>query len=183
MVLALQQRPERLREYRRRNGAFGRVHFGKVGALSWDGCLAGHRAIWTQAERDTLVFEDDVVLTPDWVMCLQAVKPPADWDLLYLGGQHVDREGESSAGLARCQATVRTHAYVVRHSSIARLLELTEGVSEHLDTALSARMRLGQVVAYAMCPWVAGQVAGLSSITGRQEPERWWTETCRRTGD
>lgn len=173
VVLTLPDRPERLDAYLRRNGCLGTVHYGMRGQTAWDGCLAGHHAIWQQATEDTLVLEDDVLLVDDWQQRIPT--PPADWDLLYLGGQHVRRPMPVAPGLVRCVATFRTHAYLLRHTSVPRLLQHTSG-ADHLDAQLVQAQRRRQFKAYAVTPWLAGQAAGLSAISGRVEPERWWQQ-------
>lgn len=172
-MLTLASQPERLQGFQARHGDLARVHYGTQGVTPWDGCLAGHRQIWQQLDGDTLVLEDDAILVPGWQQVLAGLTVPEDWDLLYLGGQHFARPEQIAPGLLRCTKTTRTHAYVVRAQSVPRLLAATDR-PDHVSNSLAAAQQSGMLVAYAVYPWLAGQAAGFSTITGRQEPERWW---------
>lgn len=172
VVLTLAEYPERLAGFRQRHGELGRPYVGRLD-LPWAGCRDGHRSIWQQMTRDTLVLEDDAVLAPHWRQALDQAALPTDWDLLYLGGQHLGRPVPAGPGLLRCGGTHRTHAYLARHSSVPRLLAATD-VDDHLDAALASAQATGALTAYALSPWVAGQAAGRSAISRRREDERWW---------
>lgn len=172
-MLTLASAPERLEAFRHRHGDLGQVHYGQPGQHDWDGCLAGHREIWQQATQDTLVLEDDVVLAPRWQQILADLQPPPDWDLIYLGGQHIRAAQPTEVGLVRCRSTIRTHAYVMRQQSVPRLLAATDH-QRHVDLSLACAQQDGEIVGYAVHPWIAGQGSAFSAITHRQEPERWW---------
>ncbi len=135
------------------------------------GCYLSHRAILTHAERaPLLVLEDDAIPTPDFWARVDHLTPPAGWDLIYLGGQHLKPPEPVAPGLARCVSTLRTHAYIAaRPQELARLLDNSGGchVDEHLD-----RLPLDR---YAVTPWAAAQAAGWSDVMGaRIDHDRTW---------
>ena len=135
------------------------------------------RGVWADLDQDTLVLEDDVILLPGWAAALDRAREllPPRWDLLYLGGQHAFAPQSFADGLVRCAGTHRSHATLVHASSVPRLLALTATAEwEFLDADLSRLMETGRLHAFALQPWVAGQAAGYSDITQRDEPERWW---------
>lgn len=175
VVLTLAHRTDRMAAFHQRwSGPLQvvRVH------TSTTGHRQAMRELWASLTEDTLVLEDDVVLAPGWQQRLEQARAdlPADWDLLYLGGQHA-RPPEGQGPVVRCRATHRTHATVVRHASVPRLLALTETATpqvEYVDAQLAALTRDDLLQAYAVQPWLAGQAAGWSDITHRDEPERWW---------
>lgn len=170
VVLTLAHRPDRLARFLARwDGPPPQVH--TTTTAHGD----SYRAVLAGLTADTLVQEDDAILTPGWRDTLAAALDvlPDDWDLLYLGGEHLTPPVPISAGLLRCTHTLRTHAVYVRHTSVPRLLELP-GTGPHIDMMLADAMTTRAITAYAISPWVAGQAAGPSDISHIYEPERWW---------
>jgi hypothetical protein len=172
VVLTLGSRPDRLAAFRGRWVAGDGVAVASTLEPHW----VSYRALWLGLVADTLVLEDDVTFRAGWQHALAAavMDLPADWDLLYLGGQHVTPPVPVCPGLVRCTMTYRTHAILVRHTSVGRMLALTGHATTHWDERLAFAMRAGDVTAYAVSPWLAGQAAGRSDISGVVEPERWW---------
>jgi GR25 family glycosyltransferase involved in LPS biosynthesis len=97
---------------------------------SWNGaagCMASHVNIWKRAKaegwKNVLIIEDDC----DFIQDLQNVfsklikEVPIDWDLLYLGGVHEEREGrfiptEISENIVKCARMITTTCYAINES-------------------------------------------------------------------
>lgn len=175
-VINLPHRTDRLEAFHQRWGPV-QVMYGYTAKPPQYGCLQAHRTLWTVLERDALVLEDDAMPVRE----LRIPTPPSDWDLLYLGGQHVRPPQRISEDLVRCVATQRTHAYVIRHASISRLLPVVSGLSPstHISHALAGAMLDGAISAYAVTPWQVGQDAGYSDIAGGVLPAKTWDRGVR----
>jgi hypothetical protein len=130
-----------------------------------------------------LVFEDDAVFLPDFQerfnRFMAAV--PADWDLIYLGGNHHDWPEVVNGEVLRCMETNATHAYAIRRSGILQLykllLEKPEALHDdnyHADTVLATLQQWRKVNAYCPWYWMVGQAAGVSDRTGLEIPEDWF---------
>lgn len=165
----------------------------RAGNGAW-GCLRTHLAIWEQFLESSydmqFVFENDVVFREDFdeKFYLARKELPSDWDILYIGGQVLGddsvltRPKKIKKYLYRVYNINRTHAYVInRTPNILKVYELirsshdrrTENfIGEHIDTLLGACLK--DINAFIILPQLAGQKAGVSSITGKQVSERWW---------
>ncbi len=142
------------------------------------GCAVTHletlAAAIRQKARALLVLEDDAAFTDGFAdqLATFADQVPADWQLLLLGGQHARTPKRVTAGCVRVRSSVRTHAYVVRRPTMTKLLRLWSHSRTHIDQSWLELQRL--VPTYAPWPFLVGQRAGYSDITGKQEPERYW---------
>lgn len=174
-VLTLESRPDRLAAFMQRWDTSYDISTVVTQKPHWE----SYRGIWQSLIEDTLVLEDDAIFRPAWREILDATVAnlPDDWDLLYLGGEHLFRPIDMGNGLAKCKFTFRTHAIYVRQASVERMLALTWPAMQHWDMRLAYAMKSDGVHAYAMSPWVAGQAAGISDISRMNEPERWWDWT------
>lgn len=117
-----------------------------------------------------LVLEDDAVPAEDFTKILEDV--PADWELLFLGGQHfADPVGIVSYKWEIPTRMMRTHAYVVRNPqslvTIARALIPQRQADPYISQL--------PVPVYSLIKFTVGQDAGLSDITGavREAPMFW----------
>jgi Glycosyltransferase family 25 (LPS biosynthesis protein) len=139
-------------------------------------CALGHRLAWRQARlagsEAVIVFEDDVVLAPDFRARLEALDLPEDWEVFYFGCVFGQPGPEVLAGglLKVTGPTWDMHAYAIRAS-------LWPQVSRALG-AMSRRRRAGSSLpacdmvlatfhkkhaAYSVWPPMAWQVLGLSN--------------------
>lgn len=194
----LNRRTDRLAEFRRLQGVHGwelpePIRFAAVdgsrvvapdyfihGNGAW-GCLRSHVSILESCISDgvasVLVLEDDLVFTaavwPKLREFMAAV--PAEWDQLMLGGQH-DRQPEPVApGVVRVAGAGRTHAYAIRGPAMRDLLRIWYPCQRHCDHVMSGWQRGWKV--YAPEPWLFGQNAGQSDISGRKDAVRYWSRT------
>jgi hypothetical protein len=143
------------------------------GPGAW-GCLLSHRAILESAIADNvralLVLEDDAYPVKNFRELignfLQNV--PNDWDGLMLGAEHLLPPTAISPGVVRCQASNRSHAYVVRGKFMHTLAQFWRNTTnDHCDLVISSLMRHFKL--YAPDPLLIGQDAGQSDVTGRKE--------------
>lgn len=194
----LSRRPDRLEKFRQLQESdgwelpqpvrFPAVDGSRVGAPdyfvhgngAW-GCLRSHVAILEQCVTDSvasvLVLEDDLVWTkavwPRLAEFMAAV--PDSWDQLMLGGQH-DRQPEPVApGVVRVAGAGRTHAYAIRGPAMRDLLRVWYPCQRHCDHVMSGWQRGWKV--YAPEPFLFGQNAGQSDISGRKDGVRFWSNT------
>jgi len=122
------------------------------------GCWASHTKALT-GHDPLVVLEDDAILEPDLFGNLAARTLPADWDLLYLGGEHLATPRPVWPGLVEVVSCHRTHAYLVRDP--AELAHRLGPPAGHLDVALDG---LG-LRRYAVTPWLATTSGARSDIT------------------
>jgi len=149
---------------------------------SW-GCFRSHQGVIEQALNDQveslLILEDDALCHPDFEELFTAFSKelPSDWQWVYLGGQHIQRELglpiPISEHVYRPYNAHRAHAYVFRGKEVMRkvaahLLDRQAwGEKHHVDH------RLGEMHAGfpsgLYCPdrWLVGQAAGFSNIKQR----------------
>lgn len=144
-------------------------------------CTLSHRFAIAQAfaggAETALFFEDDALLAPDFGARVGAFLRvvPADWHLLYLGGQHRPRfrplpVGE---GVVRCRQTIRMHAYVVHRRGAAAIHDHLARTTKICDQALADIN--GRFPTYAPDRWMAAQRADFSDVESRRhEQDRWW---------
>lgn len=167
-------------------------------------CYWGHVQMWRQAlgERDgafetgaACFFEDDARLDPDfWDRAEKAfAELPADWDILYFGGQHRIHGRPApkvfSENLYKIENVNRLHAYAVKLSSLPKIIlwfeenrdwghdfkSLKTGRPEaEVDYALGRLTETGYLNGFALKPWICSQGAGLSLTQGKEEQERRW---------
>lgn len=144
-------------------------------------CTLSHRFAIAQAfaggAETALLFEDDALLADDFAARLSAFvrEVPADWQLLYLGGQHRPRYRPFpvSEGVARCRHTIRMHAYVVHrrgaqmvHDHIAKTPKICDQALADINPRLPT---------YAPTRWMVAQRADFSDVESRRhEKDRWW---------
>jgi hypothetical protein len=170
----------------------GHPAYWKAGRGAW-GCLQSHRRVLEDAlhERDDygctlksiLVLEDDVVFAPDTATRLDdiASELPAQWGQLYLGGQHRGGRSPITTNLCVGSRVNRTHAYAVHRDCYAKMYHHISHAPDYMGAAVKhvdhqlelAHTRKDWLVLCAN-PWVAGQAAGSSNISGRINETQWW---------
>lgn len=205
-VISLARRPQRLEDFYRRIDAvdwpFKRPeHIHAIdgtkcpappdwtaGNPAW-GCYRTHLRIIEDLANGTidgpaLIFEDDAEpLGPDFAERLAAflADVPPKWDMIYLGGQHLDRNiappDKITCQVLRAYNVNRTHAYAV-HPRFARQLyeHLTRPDWEkghHIDHHYGRIHRTART--YCPTAWLFGQAAGYSDIAAKEQPRRTWT--------
>jgi hypothetical protein len=149
------------------------------------GCAQSHAEVIRRAMADgvasLLILEDDAYIArpgtfgADAARFLSAV--PADWDALFLGGEHLNRDGSPppgpvASGVVRCHDCERSHAYALRGPALSHALEVILSASTHKDRALG--LALGRLRTYAAEPFLIGQDEGVSDINGQEQRRRLW---------
>lgn len=151
-----------------------------------EGCLRAHVLVLAAlsaplSSHPAAIFEDDAIFVPGFFRRVSAFMSavPENWEVLWLGGHHHRAPRPISAGVVAPQAAHRSHAYVVRDRSVAvRLVanvrsHLDGPVVPHFDHVIGRVMRDEHMKVYAPEPWLVGQAAGRSDITGGTARERW----------
>jgi glycosyl transferase family 25 len=135
-------------------------------------CSLSHANIIKEASQKNqniiCIFEDDVVLSPDFNSELEkAINDlPPDWEIFYLGANHRIPPEQITGNIYRVKFALTTHAYII-NSSIYRKLQTT--IIENINTApvdniLTTIQKNGNV--YAIKPGIAFQREGHSDIRG-----------------
>lgn len=153
------------------------------------GCYLSHRGVWkivSASGMPTLILEDDAFLPMNFKEKVRQAfgAVPRDWDLLYIGGQHLktDIQAPKPCGefLVKGYNINRNHAYILNNNSAQKLLELTADPSNftegenHIDHALGHCMERGDIIAYGANPFFVAQDAGYSDICNKEIPFKFW---------
>lgn len=185
--------------------AWWRAGNGAWGCLMSHARLAQDAAL--DGLKNYLVFEDDVVFAPDFADRLPVLMEQlegVEWDQLYLGGQHMWVEAGPPwpyrEGAVRCPNVNRTHAFAVNARFMAKFCqhilhfpdytdryvaprpaqedkpEVKEWMS-HIDHQLGVLHERRQDLILAANPWLCGQAAGSSNISGKVTEAQWWNST------
>jgi GR25 family glycosyltransferase involved in LPS biosynthesis len=170
------------------------------GAGAW-GCYQSHLGVLRQALEDGVesvcIFEDDAVFRPDFRQRVETFlkKVPADWESIYLGGQHWKRtEGSPvkvNEEVVKPYCLQRTHAYAFKGEGIKKVIAhydkiMTEGRQSqgdqnrkvlHIDHWIAGIQKTNQITTYAPVQWLVGQGTARSDINGksRRTPQYWGT--------
>lgn len=147
------------------------------------GCYLSHlRILEVAIERELdsiLVLEDDAVFCKTFSKDVRSffAELPEDWELIYLGGQHIELHlglpEKVSTWVYRPFNTNRTHAYAIRgrealrriHSYLSEPKNWTE--NHHVDHFLGAYQKSHDRV-YVPMDWLVAQDDGLSDVTGSE---------------
>jgi hypothetical protein len=166
-VINLARRPDRLTAFQQRWQAAAPdapVHvFTAVDGHGTPGggsaaCLESHLRVMETHTGPLLIFEDDAIFADEFTLDLHA---PADWDILWLGGQNRTPPEAYTQHWAIARDVVRTHAYIVRDPQrVARMMR--EAGYARIDPHLSY-LPLRQ---YFLVNPTVGQAAGSSDATG-----------------
>lgn len=142
-------------------------------------CAASHQRAWRSAWKigleSAVIFEDDVILSPDFKYRLEHLKLPEDWAICYFGCAFLDPPILTGLGLLRVGRTWDMHAYLIR-KSFAQLLRpsLRQSSQRRLGVTVPSEERTAidlilsdhhkTHAAYAVWPPMAWQAEGLSNI-------------------
>ena len=151
----------------------------KSGGGAW-GC----RQSWVRVLEDAmsdgveslLVLEDDAIwrptITEECETFLENV--PSDWQILFFGGQNMKPAQVVREGVGRTRNTQRTHAIGFRREGIRWIYKIMSTADRHIDHKIGAAMP-GYRKAYEPIPFIIGQDATQSDISGRKDNARFWT--------
>lgn len=139
------------------------------------------------AGEDCEIYEEDCVFSETFeeVRSALLVNVPADWDMIYLGGQLLAlnfyplQEIEGNETVLLCKNAHRNHAWICRKESVSRVIDWLE--SPDWPCHQTCDWRLGYLhmqddfhVYVPKSGWICGQGPGLSSLDHCEYPERWW---------
>jgi hypothetical protein len=167
-------------------------HGGGGGSNGAWGCLMSHLRLAQDCAEDDVesyvVFEDDAIFADNFTKVLpEALKEIGeDWDMLYLGGQHLIEDGwpwreKDKQHVVRAFNVNRTHAFAVNGRFLKKFTQHIlhapdyAGRTWHIDHQLGNLHTWGRFKIYAVDPWIVGQGAGKSHINGHWISEdEWW---------
>ena len=157
------------------------------GGGAW-GCYRSHLQIiesaLNDAVRSILILEDDALFPSgftaralDWLRTV-----PADWQMLYLGGQHLFAARhppvEIRPGVYQPYNVNRTHAFALQGDMLQivyqHLLRHDWHRRNHIDHHLGRLHQQRQHRIYCPPEWLVGQASGKSNISGKTPPDRFW---------
>ena len=101
------------------------------------------------------------------------VEVPDNWDQLMLGGQHINSIPQRvSKHVVKCVNCQRTHAYAVRGEYMRQLYQKWISCAGHCDHIMGPMQAHFNV--YAPEPFLIGQDASKSDISGSLNPRKFW---------
>ena len=168
------------------DGGSGEVPPGKgfiSGGGAW-GCRQSWSRVLEQAMADglgsILVLEDDAMWRPDFATEVQAFfgDIPADWQIAFLGGQNMATPTRVTDRVARVSNCQRTHAIALRAQGIRFVYQVAATSDRHIDHLLGPACGRNRR-AYQATPFLIGQCATKSDISGRKDHARFWTHPGR----
>lgn len=121
-----------------------------------------------------MIFEDDVVLHPEFIARFAALEIPDDWGMFYLGTQHTSEPEWVSPGVVRVAHGLDTHAFAVKAEYYDRVMRVLSPQGKRVtrevkpsDWLLAALHR--EIPTYAAFPNLAwqGQEA-VSDLMGKR---------------
>lgn len=143
------------------------------------GCLLSHLAVVSEA-RDSgaaniLIFEDDVVLDPDFQQKFSRYikEVPDDWDMLYFGALHKDEPVKMSEHVGRITKANSTFAYALKHTVFDEFIALNTRAEHVLD--MNSYLLQQRFNCYCFMPNLAWVVAEYSDVQNRLE-RHWYLE-------
>ena len=166
----------------------------RSGNGAW-GCMCSHLHIvqnyLTQGhDGHLLVFEDDALFSDDFAEKLPQILEEVgdDWDMLYLGGQHLHLNWHKPWKCKTDKLVVnaynvnRTHAFAVNKRFAVKYQQhiihapdyINYNFHAHIDHQLGVLHEKGEYKILAANPWINGQAAGKSWTSGNETKDEWW---------
>jgi glycosyl transferase family 25 len=142
---------------------------GTPGAL---GCSMSHLHIMKMAKylklKNYIVFEDDIEFSENFLYKFIKIfnnELPKDWDILYLGGHHVEKPTKISENVYKCNYTVTTHAIAFNESIYDLFISKFNDFSKPCDVHLANEQK--SINAYVIYPPLCWQYLSYSDILKR----------------
>lgn len=132
------------------------------------------------SDEDILIFEDDCTFSEDFEEKYTAFlnEVPNDWDMLYLGAQHVAAPLQVSDGVLELRNSICGHAIIYRNSIKQELIEYYQeprwGCMHMPDQRRGQAMAAGKFKAYSPLINICGQSEGYSILSKRNRGARWY---------
>lgn len=131
------------------------------------------RAAIREAKRrkapNVLIFEDDVILHPNFNQLVSSIKLPKDWGIFYFGCTHVSRPEWSEPRIVKCSYAVDTHAVAISAKYYDVVLSMLDrhgkqdlGVAQASDQFLALLHK--SIPSYAIHPNLAWQSVSRSDL-------------------
>jgi GR25 family glycosyltransferase involved in LPS biosynthesis len=135
------------------------------------GCSLSHAAILKKMVaadwEKILILEDDVEFSPNaashfsqWIS-----QVPRDWDMLYLGGNHISNPTPVTPHVSRVVKTYTTSHYAITRKMARLAINKIEQLHSQVDVVYSQFQRTHKC--YAFTPSLAWQKPGYSDIQGK----------------
>lgn len=157
-----------------------------VGKGAW-GCYQSHHEIIKNCLRhkisSALIFEDDAILGEDFNKKSKELfdNLPNDWEMCYLGGQHLSKPIDTIINDAVGIGTNinRTHAYAINNTGFEKLdYHLSQypwpKKKFHIDHMYGYLQSNNIIKPYCPLSMFVGQDGGQSDIVDFNFPIRWW---------
>ena len=157
------------------------------------GCFQSHLGVIQQAMNDGIesifIFEDDAVFSESFGSRLNtfAAELPQDWEWIYFGGQHLQRElgvpAKVTEHVYRPYNVHRAHAYGLRGRKVMRniyhhlLTRENWGAKHHYDHRLGELHHDYEGGVYVPDRWLVGQASGYSNIKQKNVPTNFFMDT------
>jgi len=137
---------------------------GEIGCyLSHYNLLKHLTTLRTDPTMGHLILEDDISISDDcvksWNTSVKSIPP--DWDMIFIGLNGNKIENVSN-GIGRPTSISGTHAYVVKHSSLPKIIDVLKGMNEPIDEVYGRNMKKMKV--YALSPSKINQSGDGSTI-------------------
>ena len=136
-------------------------------------CLS-YKAMFEKAKENKLphifILEDDVVFSDDFSDKNQDFlhNVPQDWDMIYLGGNHLDHHPiKINEHVSKCVSTRSSHAVIYKDTCYDYFINILGKMINPLDEVFAKAQRDRDVVAYVPDPPLAWQFDGHSDIEDR----------------
>lgn len=139
------------------------------------GCLMSHRELIKKIKsknlKNALILEDDIQFSDDLNEKLPEIMKqlPSDWDMLYLGGNHIGNNPWSIGTLSRVKKNIfrvthclTLHAYAIRENIYDKIIESLHGTTA--DEAIAKIQN--EINCYIVRPHIAWQRASYSDNRG-----------------
>lgn len=136
------------------------------------GCTLSHLKVVRMAKEQNLksyfVFEDDVEFAPDINAKFFAYmyQLPADWDMLYLGGNHMGGFDAVTENIAKIHLTYTTHAIGVKAKAYDALIEVLGRENDKVDICFAELHE--KLNCYVTRPHLAFQRPSFSDILEKE---------------
>jgi hypothetical protein len=119
-----------------------------------------------------LLFEDDVVLHPEFRERVEAINLPDDWGIFYFGCQHLERPEIVCPGLVKVRSAFDNHAVAIRREHFLKVSKAMRGTGRGRPPQKTASdVELASLHAtiptYAAFPNLAWQAVSPSDVLGR----------------
>lgn len=166
-----------------------------AGGGAW-GCYRSHAGLiekcLNENVRSVLLMEDDAFLCDNFTDRARAFleNVPADWQMLYLGGQHlfakIHPPQKINDWVFQPHNVNRTHAFALSREGMKiayrHLYQHDWRKHHHIDHHFGRMHMTQKIIVYTPGEWLVGQAEGKSNISGRKFDTRFWPAAAKYQG-